>query len=107
MILPLFGGMSELDLLQMLLDQPKMQGPQLVQETLRQTTPPGDFDAAWNKFLHDGFAAHLIPKDQPPKFNGNTAGGVAHTLWTNEATVPTKDSPEIVLIGSYSMDDGR
>ena len=107
MILPLFGGMSEIDLLQMLLGQPKMEGPQLVQETFRQTAPPGDFDAAWNKFLHDGFAAHLIPKDQPPKFNGNTAGGVAHTLWTNEATVPTKDSPEIVLIGSYSMDDGR
>ena len=62
-----------------------MEGPELVQETFRQTAPPGDFDAAWNKFLHDGFAAHLIPKDQPPKFNGNTAGGVAHTLWTNEA----------------------
>ncbi len=107
MILPLFGGMSELDLLQMLLGQPKVEGPQLVQETFRQTAPPGDFDAAWNKFLHDGFAAHLTPKDQPPKFNGNTAGGVAHTLWSNEATVPTKDSPEIVLIGSYSMDDGR
>ena len=83
----------------------------------RAATRAGDFPrrrrlratstTAWNKFLHDGFAAHLTPKDQPPKFNGNTAGGVAHTLWSNEATVPTKDSPEIVLIGSYSMDDGR
>ena len=51
------------------------------------TAPPGDFETAWNKFLHDGFAAHVTPKDQPPKFNGNTAGGVAHTLWSNEATV--------------------
>ena len=107
MILPLFGGMSELDLLRM---------PPWSAEGGRAATRAGDFPpdgasgrlrAAWNKFLHDGFAAHLTPKDQPPKFNGNTAGGVAHTLWTNEATVPTKDSPEIVLIGSYSMDDGR
>ena len=57
MILPLFGGLSELDLLQMLLGQPSVDGPQLVQETFRQTAPPGDFDTAWNKFLHDGFAA--------------------------------------------------
>nr|MBA3651229.1 TAT-variant-translocated molybdopterin oxidoreductase [Chthoniobacterales bacterium] len=107
MILPLFEGLSELDMLQMLLGQPKAEGPQLVQETFRQTAPPGDFETAWNKFLHDGFAGHITPKDQPPKFNGNTAGGVAHTLWINDATVPTKDSPEIVLVGSYSVDDGR
>ncbi|MDQ3115013.1 MAG: TAT-variant-translocated molybdopterin oxidoreductase [Verrucomicrobiota bacterium] len=107
MILPLFDGLSELDMLQLLLGQPQSQGPGMVQETFRQTAPQGDFAAAWNKFLHDGFAGHVTPKDQPPKFNGNTAGGVAHTLWTNDATVPTKDSPEIVLVGSYAVDDGR
>ncbi len=78
-----------------------------MQETFRATSPPGDFETAWSKFLHDGFASHLPPKNRPPKFNGNSAGGVAHTLWTNEAAPPTKDSPEIVLVGSYAMDDGR
>ncbi|CAN5479567.1 TAT-variant-translocated molybdopterin oxidoreductase [soil metagenome] len=107
MILPLFGGLSELDMMQMILGQPKAEGPGLIQETFRQTAPPGEFNAAWNKFLHDGYALHLSPKDQSPKFNGNTAGGVAHTLWTNEAPVPTKNSPEIVLVGSYAVDDGR
>jgi MoCo/4Fe-4S cofactor protein with predicted Tat translocation signal len=107
MILPLFGGMSELDLLCTLLGQSKVEGPQLVQETFRATAPPGDFETAWSKFLHDGFATHLPPKDQPPKFNGNSAGGVAHTLWSEDAHAPTKDSPEIVFVGSYSMDDGR
>ncbi|MEO8439312.1 MAG: TAT-variant-translocated molybdopterin oxidoreductase [Spartobacteria bacterium] len=107
LILPLFNGLSELDVMQMVLGQPKADGPALVQETFRQTAPPGDFNTAWSKFLHDGFASHLPAKDQPPKFNGNTAGGVAHTLWTNESAVPTKDSPEIVLIGSYAVDDGR
>ena len=106
MILPLFGGMSELEILWALLGQAKVNGPQLVQETFRATAPPGDFDTAWTKFLHDGVAAHLAPRNRPPKFNGNSAGGVAHTLWT-PPPAPTMDSPEIVLVGSYSMDDGR
>ena len=37
----------------------------------------------------------------------NSAGGVAHTLWNSERRRRRKDSPEIVLVGSYSMDDGR
>ncbi len=107
MIQPLFDGLSEIELLSSLLGQPKVEGPQLVQETFRATAPPGDFETAWNKFLHDGFATHLPVQDQPPKFNGNSAGGVAHTLWKNDAPAPTPDAPEIVLVGSYSVDDGR
>ena len=107
MILPLFDGVSEIELLSSLLGQAKADGLQLVQETFRATAPPGDFGTAWSKFLHDGFASHLPPKDEPPKFNGNSAGGVAHTLWSNDTPAPTKDSPEIVLVGSYSVDDGR
>ncbi|MGH8093750.1 MAG: TAT-variant-translocated molybdopterin oxidoreductase [Chthoniobacterales bacterium] len=107
MILPLFGGLSELDVLSLVAGKPIVDGPQLVQETFRATSPPGDFETAWSKFLHDGFASHLPLKNRPPKFNGNTAGGVAHTLWSNEVPPPTIDSPEIVLVGSYSMDDGR
>ncbi|MBA3960426.1 MAG: TAT-variant-translocated molybdopterin oxidoreductase [Chthoniobacterales bacterium] len=106
MILPLFGGLSEIDLLQMVGGQPAPKGPELVQETFRLTNPPGDFDTAWTKFLHDGFATHIPATNRPAKFNGNTAGGVAHTLW-NIPPAPTKESPEIVLVPSYAMDDGR
>lgn len=107
MILPLFEGVSEIEMMWMLLGQPRVEGPQLIQDTFRATAPPGDFDAAWTKFLHDGFAAHVTPRDRPPTFNGNNAGGIAHTLWRNDIPAPTKDSPEIVLVGSYSTDDGR
>ena len=107
MILPLFEGLSEIELLWTVLGQPKAEGPQLIQETFRATAPPGDFATVWNKFLHDGYATHLPLKDQPPKFNGNSAGGVAHTLWNNDTPAPTKEAPEIVLVGSYSVDDGR
>src|SRR5438067_3426255 len=106
MILPLFGGMSELDLMNAALGNPKVEGPELVQETFRASAPAGDFQTAWTQLLRDGFATHVALKDKPPTFNSNNAGGVAHTLWST-APNPTLDAPEIVLTRSYSMDDGR
>ncbi|MEY2499149.1 MAG: hypothetical protein QOD12_2705, partial [Verrucomicrobiota bacterium] len=106
MILPLFGGVSEIELMNMVLGRPKVEGPELVQETFRATAPPGDLAVAWTKLLRDGFASHVALKDKPPTFNANNAGGVAHTLWTTVPN-PTLDSPEIVLTRSYAMDDGR
>ena len=106
MILPLFGGMSELELMNAVLGASKVDGPELVQETFRASAPPGDFTTAWSQLLRDGFATHIALKDKPPTFNSNNAGGVAHTLWAT-APNPTLDAPEIVLTRSYAMDDGR
>ncbi|MDQ2918257.1 MAG: TAT-variant-translocated molybdopterin oxidoreductase, partial [Verrucomicrobiota bacterium] len=106
MILPLFGGWSEIDLLNHLLGEAKVEGPELVQETFRASNPPGDFETAWSQLLRDGFATHVKLEDKPPKFNSNAAGGVAHTLWT-APPAPSPNSPEIVLTRSYSIDDGR
>src|SRR5436853_3057380 len=98
MILPLFGGLSEIELFNALLGGPKTEGPELVQETFRATNPPGDFQTAWLRFLHDGFAANVQPRDQSPPFNAN-AGGPQNS-WTLPPA-PTPDSPEIVLTASY------
>jgi MoCo/4Fe-4S cofactor protein with predicted Tat translocation signal len=106
MILPLFGGLSEIELLNALLGGPKTEGPELVQETFRATNPPGDFQTVWSKFLHDGFASHVQPRDQPSSFNPGTVGPQLQSSWTSPAA-PTPDSPEIVLSASYEMDDGR
>ncbi|PYJ10019.1 MAG: hydrogenase [Verrucomicrobia bacterium] len=106
MILPLFGGLSEIEMMSALLGAARTDGPELVQETFRATAPPGDFATAWSRLLRDGFASHVELKDKPPTFNANNAGGVAHTLWAPPPT-PTLDSPEIVLVRSYAMDDGR
>ena len=106
MILPLFGGLSEIELMNAVLGAPKVEGPELVQETFRATAPPGDFATAWSQLLRDGFASHVALKEKPPTFNSNNAGGVAHTLWAT-APNPTLDAPEIVLTRSYAMDDGR
>ncbi len=106
MILPLFGGLSEIELLNALAGGIKTQGPELVQETFRATNPPGDFQTAWSRFLHDGFASHVQLRDQPPSFNANAAGALVQSSWA-PPPMPTANSPEIVLVGSYAMDDGR
>jgi molybdopterin-containing oxidoreductase family iron-sulfur binding subunit len=106
MILPLFGGLSDIELMNALLGRPKVEGPDLVQETFRGTKPPGDFRTAWSKFLHDGFAAHVALHDRPTTFNGASASGPAKQLWS-AMPLPTPESPEIVFVRSYAMDDGR
>jgi MoCo/4Fe-4S cofactor protein with predicted Tat translocation signal len=106
MILPLFGGLTEIELMNLLLGGPKVQGPELVRETFRLTNPPGDFQTAWSRFLHDGFAAHVQLPDQTPIFNAKAAAALAQNSWASPGA-PTIESPEIVLTGSYAMDDGR
>ncbi len=106
MILPIFGGLSEIELLNALLGGPKTEGPELVQETFRATNPPGDFQTAWSRFLHDGFAAHVQLRNQSPSLNAGAAGALMQNSGTL-SSAPTQESPEIVLAASYAMDDGR
>ena len=106
MIMPLFGGLSEIELMNSLLGHPKVEGPELVQETFRATAPPGDFQTAWSKFLRDGFVAHVPASDRTATWNGAAAGGLASQLWASPPA-PTAQSPEVVFVRSYSIDDGR
>jgi MoCo/4Fe-4S cofactor protein with predicted Tat translocation signal len=106
MILPLFGGLSEIELLNMLVGRPKVEGPELIQETFRSTAPPGDFATAWTKFVHDGFAAHVQVRDRGAVPIAGGAAAAVQQSWTS-AHAPTPQSPEIVFVRDYSMDDGR
>jgi MoCo/4Fe-4S cofactor protein with predicted Tat translocation signal len=106
MILPLFGGLSQIEVLNMVKGGPQVDGREVVQETFRATHPPGDFATAWYQFLHDGFAAHVVVPQRTPVFDSGTAANLSRTLWAS-ASAPTMDSPEIVLVRDYSVDDGR
>jgi molybdopterin-containing oxidoreductase family iron-sulfur binding subunit len=106
MILPLFGGLSEIELLHALLGGKPVEGPELIQDTFRTSSPPGDFQAAWEKLLHDGFAAHVTARDRTAALNSASAGALGQKLW-NQSPAPTPESPEIVFVRSYSVDDGR
>src|SRR6267154_456347 len=77
-----------------LLGGPKIEGPELVQETFRSTNPPGEFQTAWSRFLHDGLATHVQPRDRSSSFSANAGGQQNQSSWTLPPA-PTPDSPEI------------
>jgi MoCo/4Fe-4S cofactor protein with predicted Tat translocation signal len=106
MILPLFGGVSELQLLNDLLGNPFVEGPELVRGTFGTLGVPGEPEEAWTRMLRDGFAAGLPTRERPGAFNAGAAGGFITQNWSS-APAPTADSPEIVFVRSYQTDDGR
>ena len=102
MILPLFGGWSEIDLLAIIAGRPKPHGPELVQETFREIAQSGDFTVAWAKFLHDGFLA------------GSAADGDSLAITSpggKESEIPSpsfdENTWEVVLVRCPKVDDGR
>jgi molybdopterin-containing oxidoreductase family iron-sulfur binding subunit len=104
MILPLYGGWSELDLLAKVAGRPKPQGPELIQETFKQIAQPGDFVAAWAKFLHDGFLGESAAKPEPLAL-APTLGDFAKENFSAPAF--DENTFEVVLIGDSKVDDGR
>lgn len=101
MILPLFGGWSEIQLLNFLLTSKKSDGLDLVQETFKQVTG-GITVTAWAKFLHDGF---VKPKDSGRKVNLAFQGGSAAELAAKYEA--PKAGIEIVFIPCNKVEDGR
>ena len=100
MILPLWGGRSELEILNALNGAPAPVGPALVQATFTQvanTTEP----AAWNSFLRDGFQPNSAFAPVQATFKADTAAALAKTSATKS------DGLELVFLQSSSVDDGR
>ena len=98
MILPLFGGWSELDVLAKFAGLPKPTGPELVQETFKQVAKPADFVTAWAKFLHDGFLAESAAETRGAdvrRRRGRQAAGREH----RPAAASDADTYEVVLVG--------
>jgi MoCo/4Fe-4S cofactor protein with predicted Tat translocation signal len=104
MILPLWNGLPELDLLATLAGLEIPEGPQLVKETFarRAGVTNGSLDAAWNEFLRVGF----LPGDGYVKLSpGLNAAAV--NLALSQAGPVSSDGMELVFIQSSSTDDGR
>jgi len=88
MILPLYDGWSDNDILAKFALLTKPAGPELVQETFKQVAAGAatDFDAAWNKFLHDGFLR-------------GSAAGLDRTLFFMSAATETFVGEQASLTG--------
>jgi molybdopterin-containing oxidoreductase family iron-sulfur binding subunit len=102
MILPLWGGVNELEILNRLAGSPEPIGPQLVRDTFAQVANGGDLEAKWTEFLRNGFLTGTAWPEAALAFN---AGG-ATTLASAYRPAPSGEL-EIAFTPSGTIDDGR
>ncbi len=105
LIEPLFGGVTELEVLARLGGVADPSPYAVVRETFRQLAPAGVFEENWKKFLHDGY------------WEGSAAAPVtAEYDWASAAPAilagrvlppPTAQQLEVVFQRDYRLDDGR
>src|ERR1700736_2447541 len=104
MILPLFGGLSQIDVLAKLTGQPA--GVQAVRETFKSFSSGADFETAWTKFLRDGFAPNTKYPPAKIEFNPNGLPGLLQNAGALAGPV-TPSAIEIVFPAYYKLLDGR
>jgi molybdopterin-containing oxidoreductase family iron-sulfur binding subunit len=77
LILPLYSGISELEILGQLAGLPAPKGPEYVQDTFATITGGAateQFKEAWRQFVHDGFTDKFVMQSPPRMLNlGMTA----------------------------------
>ncbi|MFV0415902.1 MAG: TAT-variant-translocated molybdopterin oxidoreductase [Chthoniobacterales bacterium] len=106
MILPLWNGVPEFDLLGMLLGKSEddLKGPAQVKQTFTKKTglSGANLDSAWNEFLKIGF----LEKSSYPTSRGAFKAAAAASALAKAGPV-SSEGDELVFIQSSSMDDGR
>jgi len=105
LIAPLFGGLSELEVLARFASLPSADPYTIVRETFATFVSGSQTDAAWRKFLHDGFLADSAGK--PAEVQVGDAALTQAFAGIKQAPALSKDNLEVVFHRDYSMDDGR
>jgi MoCo/4Fe-4S cofactor protein with predicted Tat translocation signal len=100
MILPLWNGVSELEVLAPLAGRPKPEGPALIQETFAQKFNDADAER-WNSVLRVGFA----PGSEWPE--ASLSFSPAQAAAAMKDGKPVGGGLELVFLQSSSVDDGR
>lgn len=103
LIEPLFGGLTELEVLARIGGLTPTDPYAIVRETFR--AMGGDSEDAWKHFLHHGFLAKSAPEPLDVSLNQGTLGEIVGGA--KAAAAPTKDALEVVFHRDYSVDDGR
>jgi molybdopterin-containing oxidoreductase family iron-sulfur binding subunit len=104
LISPLFGGMTELEVLARVGGLAVTSPYEIVRQTFGGIVGSGDFEGAWKRLLHDGFLANSAGKPVSASFQGAALTGAIAGL---KLQLPTKDRLEVVFHRDYSLDDGR
>ena len=104
LIAPLFGGLTEIEVLARIAGASVTDPYAIVRETFAGLVSDADKEAAWRKFLHDGFLANSAAKPVDVKLNH---GAVSQSLNSLKVALPAKDKLDVVIHRDYSLDDGR
>jgi len=104
MILPLFGGLTEIEVLARIAGEPEADPYKLVYETIAGLAGPGGA-ALFRRFLHDGWLADSAFATLPANFD---SAGLARLL-NRAAAVPafSKANLEVRFVADHKVDDGR
>ncbi len=105
LIFPLFGGLTELEVLARIGGLQSYRPYQTVRDTFKELEGADNFEENWKKFLHDGFLANSAVKPVSVQF----APARLATLINNATATPApdKDRVEVVFQRDYKVDDGR
>jgi molybdopterin-containing oxidoreductase family iron-sulfur binding subunit len=106
LIEPLFGGLTELEVLAVIGGMTPTSPYDIVRETFQNLA--GKDENSWRKFLHDGYLAGSASKPTDASYNGSSpdidkALGELKSL----GTAPTPNKPDVVFYRDYKLDDGR
>ena len=104
LIAPLFGGLTELEILARIAGLPKADPYSIIRETFAKFVSSGDMEAVWRKFLHDGFLPNSAAK--PVAVNLNQAA-IGEAVGSVKTSTPSKDNLEVIFHRDYKVDDGR
>src|ERR1019366_5695699 len=103
LIEPLFGGMTELEVLARVGGLEQTNPYDIVRETFRALAGPDE--EKWKRFLHDGFLPGTAYKAADIKLNPAALNQSIGSLPPIPA--PTAERPEVVFHRDYRIDDGR
>ncbi len=104
MILPLFGGLSQIDLLTRLLGVPG--GSEAVRETFKAYNHETDFETGWTELLRHGFVQDSSYQTASQGFSPEGLPG----LIAKVGSLPPPPNPsalEVVFPADYKVEDGR
>lgn len=104
LIAPLFGGLTELEVLARVAGLETVEPYTIVQQTFQAISRAQDATAAWRKFLHDGYLENSALPAVQATLKSDVVGQALQAI--KPATFG-KDSLELVFHRDYSVDDGR
>ncbi len=105
LIEPLFGGLTELEVVARILGLDQTSPYEIARETFRSLAGGGEEE--WKKFLHDGFLAGSAAPPASVRLDAPAVAAAIVAAGLIPAKPPTRDNLEVVFHRDYRMDDGR